>query len=116
MKLTLLAHLGGALRSQFVVQSNHQGAERKRPHKVPRYDVEAVRVRSGFLPLHPFPQTLPVAEGQRPQGFLRVLGDVRPGGREVQPGDEEALCRDSKALNDATCFSVAFSAKVFTHQ
>lgn len=48
-------------------------------------------VAARFLLLQPLPQTLPVSEGQRPQGLLPVLGDVAAISRQVQPANEKAL-------------------------
>lgn len=79
-----------------MVQSDDQRAEWERAHKVSCDDVEAVGVRPGPLLHQPPPQTLPVTEGQRPQGLLRIFGDVRPISRQVQAGDEEALCEERK--------------------
>lgn len=74
-----------------MVQCNDQRAEWKWTHKVSCDDVEALGVRTRFLLLQPSPQTLPVTVGQRPQGLLPVLSDVKSVSRQVQAGDEETL-------------------------
>lgn len=79
-----------------MVQCDDQRAERKWTHKVSCDDVEALGVRPGSLLLQPFLQTLPITEGQRPQGLLQVLGDVIPVSRQVKATDEEALCQKKK--------------------
>ncbi|KAA8589706.1 hypothetical protein FQN60_013071 [Etheostoma spectabile] len=76
-----------------------QRAERKWTHKVPRDDVETLGVRPRRLSLQPLPQTLPVTEGQRPQGLLRVLGDVTAISCQVQARDEEALWEHNLPLS-----------------
>lgn len=74
-----------------LVQCNDQGAERKWTHKVSCDDVKALGVRPWSLVLQPLPQTVPITEGQRPQGLLQILSDVVPISCQVQTRDEEAL-------------------------
>lgn len=80
-----------AVSDKFLVQSNDQRAEWKWTHKVSCDDVEALRVGPGYLLLQPCPQTLPVIERQRPQGFLQVHGDVTPVSCQIQARHKEAL-------------------------
>lgn len=89
--LIMLFHPSGVLPAKFLVQCNHGRAERQWTHKVSRDDVEAPGVWSGTLFLKPCPQILPVAVGERPQGFLLVLGDVISVSCQVQAGHKEAL-------------------------
>lgn len=96
--LIMLFHPSGVLPAKFLVQCNHGRAERQRAHKVSRDDVEAPGVWSGTLLLKPCPQMLPVAVGERPQGFLLVLGDVTSVSCQVQAGHKEALWGEKAEL------------------